>query len=346
MRFGIHGCNFSRQVAKALTTQTQTAIVVAHAPVLCGIATTHYNTTYKPGRLAGYASLFPQTGQTQKLSPNDRRIASLTWGYHGYFPNLNVAQAVVTDNASSAYNCIAWTVGITNRWIWPGGSLAHFDTFYRGYGFVRLGNGPIAAWGTSTAGMTHGSVSGPGHGARWESKCGRDLRIQHGLNELVGGLYGRVLAFYSKGRSLPAPFAAIAEDVMNEKLTKSYLSVSQKKLLQKEEADISAKVRTAFETAFSAWQETWFSGGLAVSSDPHTRAVGREFDALIALGPAILPLLIEKLADPENFFALQLYDAMQSDHNLLVQYEPDDERIVEGEQGRARRVVQAWFANR
>ena len=85
---------------------------------------------------------------------------------------------------------------------------------------------------------------------------------------------------------------------------------------------------------------------MAVNSDPHSRAVGREFDALIALGPTILPLVIERLTDPENFLALPLYDAMQADENLLVQYEPDDERIVEGEQGRAHRVVQAWFANR
>jgi len=266
--------------------------------------------------------------------------------FRGYFPNLNVNQAVVTDNATSAYNCIAWTVGVTTRWLWPGSSLAHFDTFYRGYGFVRSGNGPIAAWGHSTSAMTHGSISGPGHGPRWESKCGGDLRIQHGLNELTGGLYGRVLAFYSKGRTLPAPFAALSEDGMKEKHAKSYLSATQKQLLHKQQAEIPARVRTAFDTAFSAWKDSWFSGGLAISSDPHTRAVGREFDALIALGPTILPLLIEKIADPDNFFGLQLYDAMQSDENLLVQYEPDDERIVEGEQGRARRVVQVWFANR
>ncbi|MGH7172377.1 MAG: DUF7689 domain-containing protein [Gemmataceae bacterium] len=266
--------------------------------------------------------------------------------FHGYFPNLNVTQAVVTDNATSAYNCIAWTVGITNRWLWPGSSLAHFDTFYRGFGFVRSGNGSIGAWGHSTSSMTHGSISGTGHGPRWESKCGRDLRIQHGLNELTGGLYGRVLAFYIKARTLPAPFVAIAEDVMKEKLAKSYLSAAQKQLLHKQQTEISATVRTAFDTAFSAWKDSWFRGGLAVSSDPHTRAVGSEFDALIALGSAILPLLIEKLADPENFLALQLYDVMQSEENLLVQYEPDDERIVEGEQGRARRVVLAWFANR
>jgi len=47
-----------------------------------------------------------------------------------------------------------------------------------------------------------------------------------------------------------------------------------------------------------------------------------------------------------NFFALQLYDAMQWEKVLLVQYEPGDERIREGEQGRAHRTVQAYFANR
>ncbi len=80
-------------------------------------------------------------------------------------------------------------------------------------------------------------------------------------------------------------------------------------------------------------------------ADPHTRAVGKEFDALVALGPAILPLVIDQLANPDHFLALQLYDAIQPDERLLVQFEPEDERILEGEQGRARRVVQAWFAN-
>jgi hypothetical protein len=29
----------------------------------------------------------------------------------------------------------------------------------------------------------------------------------------------------------------------------------------------------------------------------------------------------------------------------VIHFGPDDERILEGEQGRARRVVKAWFAN-
>ena len=96
------------------------------------------------------------------------------------------------------------------------------------------------------------------------------------------------------------------------------------------------KDRADFVDAFAAWKKTWFSGGLAISSDPHTRAVGKEYDALIALGPAILPLVVEQLADPENFLVLQLYDALQPSEKLLVQFEPDDERILEGEQGRAK----------
>ena len=132
---------------------------------------------------------------------------------------------------------------------------------------------------------------------------------------------------------------------MTEKARKSYVTAAQRRRLRDQVAAIPPEVRADFATAFRAWKETWYRGGLAVSSDPHTRAVGPEFDALIALGPAILPLVIEQLADPENFLALQLYDVIQPNERLLVQFEPRDERILEGEQGRARRVVQAWFAN-
>lgn len=266
--------------------------------------------------------------------------------FKSYFPNLDVDRAVVTGGVSRVYNCISWTVGITTRWLWPGNSLANFDTFYHGFGFVRAGDGTIAAWGLSTSNMTHGSVTGPGHGPRWESKCGGDLRIQHGLGELVGSTYGHVVAFYRKSRMLTAPYEAALEDVMNEKLARSYLSAAQRRILTEECERIPREIRAAFEEAFAAWKESWFSGGLAISSNPQTRAVGKEYDALIALGPAILPLVVEKLAAPENFLALQLYDAIQPADELLVQFQPDDERMLEGEQGRAQRVVQAWFANR
>jgi hypothetical protein len=262
------------------------------------------------------------------------------------FPNLDVDRVVVTGEVSAAYNCIALTVGFTDRWLWPGSSIAHFDTFYHNFGYVRSGNGTIATWGRSLSNITHGCVSGPRHGPRWESKCGGDLQIQHGLQELIGSHYGRIVAFYRKRHSVQTSNAPTLEDSMKEQILKPTLTTAQKNALRQERSQFPAELRAAFDTAFDAWKSTWFSGGLAISSDPGSRAVGKEFDTLIAMGPAVLPLVVEKLVDPESFMALQLYDAIQPDEHLIVQYGPEDERILEGEQGRARRVIQAWLTNR
>jgi hypothetical protein len=263
--------------------------------------------------------------------------------FRGYFPGLNVDAAVVTGESTNVYNCISWTVGVTDRWLWPGPSIHQFDTFYRQLGFVRAGNGPIAAWGQSRSNMTHGSISGAGHGPHWESKCGHDVRIQHGLGELAGSTYGRVLAFYGRGLALAALSVTVSE------ATKKHMTASvtnkERSALKRLVSEVESETRQAFRAAFAAWKKTWFEGGLAISSDPHTRAVGKEFDALVALGPKILPLVVETLVDPEHFLALQLYDALQPDQHLIVQYEPDDERILGGEQSRAAEVVKHWLAS-
>ena len=193
--------------------------------------------------------------------------------------------------------------------------------------------------------MTHGCVSGPGHGPRWESKCGADLRIEHGLDELIGASYGRVQAFYRRTNLLAAPYEGLMEVKMTQKPAKSGLSAWEKRTLTTQMSAVPTGVRDSFERAFQAWKDAWFDGGLAVSSAPQTRAIGKEFDDLVALGPQILPLVVAKLADPENFLALTLYDAIQPDRKLIVQFAADDERVLEGEQGRARRVLRAWFTN-
>jgi hypothetical protein len=51
--------------------------------------------------------------------------------FRGYFPSLDVDAAIVTGEPSIVYNCISWTVGVTDRWLWPGSAIADFDTFYR-----------------------------------------------------------------------------------------------------------------------------------------------------------------------------------------------------------------------
>ena len=189
----------------------------------------------------------------------------------------------------------------------------------------------------------HGSISGPGHGPRWESKCGSDLRIQHGLDELEGSSYGRVLVFYARSLALSAPASKLFQ--ATKKTMKATITAKERSTLKSIAAEVDARTKEAFQTAFAAWKKTWFEGGLAISSDPHTRTVGREFDALVALGPKILPLLVERLAEPDNFLALQLYDTLQPSPKLIVQFEPDDERILSGEQGRAQEVVKQWLAS-
>ena len=261
--------------------------------------------------------------------------------FKGYFPRLNVHRAVVTDEATPRYNCIAWTIGVTTAWIWPGSSLIDFDAFYARRGYTRSSSGPIAAWQLS-GNMAHGCISGAGHGPRWESKCGNDLRIQHGLGELSGSSYGHVVAFYRRDAMVRQ------SGRMPSSLTEEIETVDrdgQQALLRDAVSTVSQSVVDEFERRFSAWKETWVAEHTAHLSDPSFVTNNEEFAALVALGPEILPLVIGKLIDPDNFLALQLYDAVEIDPGALVGIDPGDDVILEGEQGRARRTVERWIAN-
>ena len=258
-----------------------------------------------------------------------------------YFPGLDVKRAVVTDGMTTQYNCIAWTVGITTRWIWPGGSLADFDTFYARRGYSRSSNEPLAAWALSGT-MTHGCISGAGHGPRWESKCGKDLRIQHGLGELEGSAYGHVAAFYRK-----TELSDIAKPLVYsspEEVGQVDIGI-QNAVLQEAVSAVSRPVVDEFERRFSSWKETWVEEHSAHLSNPAFVTHTREFSELVAMGREILPLIVGKLTDSENFLALQLYEAVEVDANLRVRIEAGDEAILEGEQGRALRTVERWIAN-
>jgi hypothetical protein len=265
--------------------------------------------------------------------------------FRAWFPNLNVDAAVVTGEQTQTYNCISWTVGVTDRWLWPGASIVNFDAFYRGFGFARAANGPIAAWGRSTTDMTHGSVSGPDHRPQWESKCGARLRIQHGLSELQGQSYGQVMAFYARSIQISAPFIAILEGGRaGYNMQLMDLADQARAELQSLVDRVPDDVRQAYDTAFESWKATWFSGPLSVNSNPHSRAYGPDFEALITLGTDILPLVVNSLADDENFMALTLYDAIQPDHRLSVPSIANAPEILEGEQGRAKRTVRTWLS--
>jgi len=283
------------------------------------------------------------------LTPNEKTQARQVW------PRLNVDAVVVTDEATNRYNCLAWTLGITTSWVWPWGSRnatkSEFDALYRSYGFNPAGSGSIAGFGLNLNSMTHGSITGPGHGPRWESKCGAWLRIQHGLGELEGGSqYGNVLGFYARAKPTPLvtglrPATERLKSLLEAETTKELISLTDDELndVRTRASQVDEQLKERFDQAYAAWRATWQHPLIAVSSAPAARAQTTEFLELIVLGPEILPLLMAKLADPDEFFAMVAVDRLARPE-LQVIRELDDESLLLGEQGRAIETVRRWIA--
>lgn len=59
-----------------------------------------------------------------------------------------------------------------------------------------------------------------------------------------------------------------------------------------------------FDKKYDAWKKTWVSNNDSPNS--YTRATGPEFDALIALGPKIMPFVVDRLTSGEDFTAVAL----------------------------------------
>jgi hypothetical protein len=126
------------------------------------------------------------------------------------FPNLIPGEYRGTSPADANYNCIAWAAGETDRWWWPDAAGVSYwpsgvpreetlDAFLAA--FATLGYAPtgdpslepdtekVAIFANSGV-PTHAVRQLP-HG-RWTSKLGQSEDIEHLLNGLTGGIYGRV----------------------------------------------------------------------------------------------------------------------------------------------------------
>lgn len=128
-------------------------------------------------------------------------------GYTGAgFPQLQEDDAISSSPASTTYNCISWSGGITSYWEWPAGSyssyyssnpLTAFDNFYASRGLTRVGatanNSVVDLWAYVNNGKRsykHASVRKGAddfaHGYDWESKLGSLMRIFHPREALTG----------------------------------------------------------------------------------------------------------------------------------------------------------------
>lgn len=131
------------------------------------------------------------------LPTSTLRLKFSTW-----FPNLKLF--TIKGPATGNYNCISWSVGITDQWLWPGYTVAAFDSFYASYGWKPSANGDreyqkrkVALWGFASDDCTHGSRETSD--CDWhESKCGPQERIKHDRFQMQKGSYGDIIKYYEK----------------------------------------------------------------------------------------------------------------------------------------------------
>ena len=115
----------------------------------------------------------------------------------------------VTGDATSQYNCIAWSLGVTSRWINPPATLGTCDQLNAQYGYYRMngldfsrhsGYEKVVLYGKKNAA---GQITEFTHQARqlrdgtWTSKLGRGVQIRHVTPDaLDGNSYGVPVAVY------------------------------------------------------------------------------------------------------------------------------------------------------
>ncbi|NPC82029.1 hypothetical protein HPC49_27905, partial [Pyxidicoccus fallax] len=133
------------------------------------------------------------------------------------FPNLQEEDFVGIGPSSQRYNCIAWTLGIQDEWVWPGTRIEDFDKLYAKQGYqpmssVDLSNDPnlekVVVYGlkpkngTGPIEVTHGALMD--EQGRLTSKIGTQPLIRHNsADDLTGPSYGEPVRVYVRPRVQP-----------------------------------------------------------------------------------------------------------------------------------------------
>lgn len=256
-----------------------------------------------------------------------------------YFPKLDLDKAVVSGPATPEYNCIAWTVGETKEWCWPPAMYPSvseeesFNKFYASYGFKPAPEGGEVARWRNAQGLTHGSVSGPEHGPRWESKCGQELKIQHGKDELQGEIYGWIDSYYTKEGDVSIR-PAYKEIKLSDKVKEG---IKQKAL------KVPEKTKKEFNKLYEDWQEFRKKPSVQFSSNPKDYCKTESFEKITKMGKNVIPLLMEKISEGD-FFSLQaLGEIAKSDRGMERAMRFTPEEANNSEQNRANLALLKWY---
>ena len=231
------------------------------------------------------------------------------------------------------YNCIAWSVELYNIWldlpIYLG--IDEFVLFYQ-RGPHLLHNilqyfdaanrddpdGVIDLFEDNNLRATHASRKSnngklPGY---WESKCGKSYTVAHDRDGIAGPAYG-----YRFLSMVPRPNISISLtrtqiDEIKELVKKANPEISftteEVNMIKQEVAKFSS-LKNEFDLLFERWKYEWNYGYMQFSNNTRDALTMQEFKDLVALGKSILPLVVEKMLDKSNFFAVRLYEELQDE---------------------------------
>ena len=164
--------------------------------------------TWRAIHQKGSATVARKRSLNKKRYSGERRIL-LSRAERRSFPRLGGNFEVLAPR-TKVYNCIAWSIGITNRWVWPGYTISAFDQLYGSYGYRRISTKDYRLQPGVQKIVLYGRVYKNGrikctHGARqladgtWTSKLGKLPLIRHmSPDALNGPSYGRPIAVYVK----------------------------------------------------------------------------------------------------------------------------------------------------
>ncbi|MCJ1474359.1 hypothetical protein MMC13_003017 [Lambiella insularis] len=227
---------------------------------------------------------------------------------------------------TSVYNCISWSLGITDRIIETPESQADFEEFYRQNGFVKCpyAEGTIDGFGEHEEGgglllMLHASRF---HGGYCSSKRGDDMLMIHhrdGFNR--SAFYGSIVTSF-KPALTPATAEGLTVPVTRVEASAPEPHVRARlEKLSEQLAGAFPTLQNDFEAKWSAWTGTWGSTSDYAryeSSSTRVWAKGPQWDALVAMGPKIIPQVVDKLAEPNNVIGVWLYNKLQTDASKKV----------------------------
>ena len=251
-----------------------------------------------------------------------------------YFPNLTTDDAIQSAPASGVYNCISWSGGISEYWVWPpdeesgywvpGKPLASFDLFYiseryPGCGiFVRggatSGNNAVDLWATGSPGSynyTHASIKKGAdenaHGYDWESKPGSLMRTFHPRTALSGSSYGNIVEYYRNAGTWAT--YTLAEAIADGKAVLENVRFDNTEIAIVEEdiASLSPNDVNTFHALFTAWKSTLESTPF---SNPNLFR-NSQYDALLKhcqSQQTLIALVYDKLNSGEQFAGLLVKD--------------------------------------